>query len=155
MQVDAGKLKAYYMDAYAAVRKSAPDCFFVVSPRNWEQDGGAWQNFMAGPEFTKVLQDVHRCEFKYISMCRCLDYGSGKGLALWPQSVRSHGLSCRHVHIHVCISRVLIEARLRVVCAVRPRMRHLCNDSSAGWLPAGISWTGLGRSSGRCPSRST
>ncbi len=62
MQVDAGKLKAYYVDAYAAVRKWAPDCFFVVSPRNWEQDGGAWQNFMAGPQFTKVLQDVHRCE---------------------------------------------------------------------------------------------
>ena len=61
-QVDAGKLQAYYKDAYAAVRKWAPDCFFVVSPRNWEQDGGAWQNFMVGPTFTKVLQDVHRCE---------------------------------------------------------------------------------------------
>ena len=60
--MDAGKLQAYYMDVYAAVRKWAPDCFFVVSPRNWEQDGGEWQNFMAGPTFTKVLQDVHRCD---------------------------------------------------------------------------------------------
>ena len=49
------------MDAYAAVRKWAPDCFFVVSPRNWEQDGAEWQNFMTGGSFTKVLQDLHKC----------------------------------------------------------------------------------------------
>jgi len=58
--VDAGKLRAYYEDAYAAIREHAPDCFVVISPRNWEQDGAEWQNYMTAAPYTKVLQDLHR-----------------------------------------------------------------------------------------------
>ena len=60
-QVDAGKLRAYYEDAYAAIRAHAPACFVAISPRNWEQDGFEWQTYMAAPPYTKVLQDLHRC----------------------------------------------------------------------------------------------
>ena len=53
-------LQSYYYAAYAAVRKYAPNCFVAISPREWEQDGAAWQFFMAGPPYTKVIQDLHR-----------------------------------------------------------------------------------------------
>ena len=58
--MDAGKLRAYYEDAYAAIREHAPDCFVAISPRNWEQDGAEWQTYMAAAPYTKVLQDLHR-----------------------------------------------------------------------------------------------
>ena len=58
--MDAGKLRAYYEDAYTVIRKHAPDCFVAISPRNWEQDGAAWQRFSDGSNFTNMLQDLHR-----------------------------------------------------------------------------------------------
>ncbi len=77
--MDAGKLRAYYEDAYAAIREHAPECFVVISPRNWEQDGAEWQNYMAAASYTKVLQDLHRC-----ALC-CSVRLSADTIALWPR----------------------------------------------------------------------
>ena len=56
---DIGMLQSYYYAAYNAVRKHS-DCFVAISPREWEQDGAAWQFFMTKPPYTKVIQDLHR-----------------------------------------------------------------------------------------------
>ncbi len=53
-------LGLYYKTTYAAVRAACPDCFVAISPLLWQQDGGAWQTFMAAPPYTRVLQDLHR-----------------------------------------------------------------------------------------------
>jgi hypothetical protein len=66
--VDAGKLRAYYEDAYVAIRAAAPDCFIAISPRNWEQDGAEWQDFMAAAPYTKVLQDLHKCVSREVAL---------------------------------------------------------------------------------------
>ena len=52
-------LQNYYYAAYDAVRKYSSDCFVAISPREWEQDGAAWQMFMASPPYRNVLQDLH------------------------------------------------------------------------------------------------
>lgn len=61
VQVNSGPLQAYYMAAYAAVRKHSSSCFVAIAPRVYEQDGFEWQHFMTGPGYTNVLQDLHRC----------------------------------------------------------------------------------------------
>ena len=34
----------------------------VVQGRTWEMDAGtAWQKFMTGPQYTRVVQDLHKC----------------------------------------------------------------------------------------------
>ena len=61
MQVaNVGALALYYKTTYAAVRAACPECFVAISPLLWQQDGGAWQTFMAASPYFRVLQDLHR-----------------------------------------------------------------------------------------------
>jgi hypothetical protein len=70
-----GALGLYYETAYAAVRAASPHCFVAISPLLWQQDGGAWQTFMAAPPYTRVLQDLHR-------RAAGLGHGQGQGRSL-------------------------------------------------------------------------
>ena len=67
-----GALGLYYKTAYAAVRAACPECFVAISPLLWQQDGGAWQGFMAAAPYTRVLQDLHRCNAYCCRLLVCL-----------------------------------------------------------------------------------
>ena len=58
---DTAALQNYYRAGYAIIRQYCPDCFVIINPREFELTGAQWQNFMAAPPYTKVLQDLHRC----------------------------------------------------------------------------------------------
>ncbi len=58
---DTAALQNYYRAGYAIIRQYCPDCYVVINPREFELTGAQWQNFMAAPPYTKVLQDLHRC----------------------------------------------------------------------------------------------
>ena len=52
-------LQNYYYQAYATVRQYS-DCFVALCPPENQVDGSEFQSFMAGSQYTKVIQDVHR-----------------------------------------------------------------------------------------------
>ena len=60
LQVLNDTLAAYFLAGYAAVRAECPHCIVTITPPQWQQDGGAWRHFMAGPGYTNVFQDLHR-----------------------------------------------------------------------------------------------
>ena len=60
-QVHSDTLASYFLDGYAAVRAACPQCFVTICAPSWEQGGTAFQNFMTGPGYTNVFQDLHRC----------------------------------------------------------------------------------------------
>ena len=55
-----GLLQQYYKAGYAIVRQYCSACFVIISPREFELSGAAWQPFMAASPYYKVLQDIHR-----------------------------------------------------------------------------------------------
>jgi len=61
--VNADKLKQYYITAYDAIRSTGNDCILVTSPILWEQNPGTgnnWENFMREPQYTNVWMDWHK-----------------------------------------------------------------------------------------------
>ena len=107
MQVNRGPLEAYYKAAYAAIRKYSSDCFVVIAPRVYEQDGSAWQHFMTGSGYRNVLQDLHRS-------------ASGALPAWWCDSTRT---ATRH-------GTVLARMRVLSCCNMVTRACHLFQQDS-------------------------
>ena len=60
-------LQNYYMQAYATVRKYS-SCIVALCPPESQSDGSAFQFFMAGGPYTKVIQDVHKCAFRILAV---------------------------------------------------------------------------------------
>ena len=61
-------LQSYYMQAYATVRKYS-NCIVALCPPESQSDGSAFQFFMAGAPYTKVIQDVHKCGSHDVRCC--------------------------------------------------------------------------------------
>ena len=57
---DTVALQNYYRAGYAIVRQYCVECYVIINPREFELTGKAWQFFMSGAGYTKVLQDLHR-----------------------------------------------------------------------------------------------
>ena len=58
-------LQQYYITGYSIIRQYCTQCYVIISPREFELSGSAWQPFMSGSAYYKVLQDLHRCAILY------------------------------------------------------------------------------------------
>ncbi len=87
-------LQNYYMQAYATVRKYS-SCIIALCPPESQGDGSAFQFFMAGAPYTKVIQDVHKCASAVVRSC-------GQSLSQWPHRMASTAVAWPHVAAQAC-----------------------------------------------------
>ena len=58
------ELQEYYQQAYAAVRAVSDTPVVVIRPRVGDLDAW-WQDFMAGPQYTRVMLGMSRCVSRF------------------------------------------------------------------------------------------
>ncbi|PRP84628.1 hypothetical protein PROFUN_07878 [Planoprotostelium fungivorum] len=60
-KVDTGKLKQYYLNAYARIRKYSKDSIIIINPliTNQNTDQPEWTEFMNAPQYTNVWMSMH------------------------------------------------------------------------------------------------
>jgi len=118
-------LKSYYMQAYSTVRKYS-NCFVALCPPESQNDGSAFQSFMAAAPYTKVIQDVHRCG--------CADTRVLRAAVREQQHVTQIAGLMLAVFVDFAPSQAKCSAKLHFPESTKTGI-HASREASPGWWP--------------------